>query len=68
MVNDCGFPRRYDFKRQFEDAGRCESPIPAAFGLTQAAAMLINSTKLKGPVVRILTSLILVPKRTAEGG
>jgi hypothetical protein len=71
LVNNCGFARPVDFKRSFEV---CRSPprrIPAAFGLTGAAAMHINyRLRTKGTSVRTLVaiSLILVSKRTAGGG
>jgi hypothetical protein len=42
LVNDCVLPRRYDFKRMFEDGATTQSQFSAAFGLTQAAAMLIK--------------------------
>jgi hypothetical protein len=43
LVNDCDLPRHSDFKRQFEVGGGRLGRNPAAFGLTQTAAMLINS-------------------------
>jgi hypothetical protein len=71
LVNDRGLPRHSDFKRLFEDDGTPGSPNPAALCLTQTAAMLINSAlRREGTSVRIFvtTSLILVSRRTAEGG
>jgi hypothetical protein len=70
LVNDCGFARPVDFKRAFEVCRGPPRRIPAAFGLTGAAAMHINrSLRTKGTSVRnFATSLILVSKRTAGGG
>jgi hypothetical protein len=39
LVNECGFARKYDFKRQFEELRRRQSRNPAAICLTLAAAM-----------------------------
>jgi hypothetical protein len=41
-VNNCGFPRRVDFKRVFEARSQARRQIPAAFGLTGIATMLIK--------------------------
>jgi hypothetical protein len=73
LVNACSFPRRYDFKRTFEDWRRRQSRNPAALSLTGAAAIPYKSAlKREGAFVRlamtIATSLILVSKRTAGGG
>jgi hypothetical protein len=42
MVNVCGFARRFDFKRVFEDLPSPPDRNLAAIGLTQADTMLIN--------------------------
>jgi hypothetical protein len=43
MVNGGADPRFADFKRLFEASPKPRRQIPAAFGLTGAAAMLIRS-------------------------
>jgi hypothetical protein len=43
MVNNCDFPRRFDFKRLFEEVAVARSPIAAAIGLTHPDTMLIKS-------------------------
>jgi steroid 5-alpha reductase family enzyme len=75
MVNG-GADRRFaDFKRVFEASPKPPRQIPAAFGLTGAAAMLIKMPgnrrhNQRQKAVRNLaaTSLILVTRRTAVGG
>jgi len=71
LVNDCEIPRQSDFKQRFELGRATQSPIVAAFGLTQPDTMPYNlprSSKPEGTDVRLLVSLILVSKRTAGGG
>ena len=71
MVKVCDFVRRFDFKRLFEEIASTKRRIPAAFGLTGADTMLINSDQRnKGTHVRTIVtiSLILVSRRTAGGG
>jgi hypothetical protein len=69
MVNDCGFARHSDFKRQFEDLVSIPDRNLAAICLTPADTMLINGAlKAKGAHVCKLVSLILVTRRTAGGG
>jgi hypothetical protein len=69
LVNDCSFPRHYDFKHTFEVAQCSRGRNPAALSLTRAAAIPYKSGLSKeGTLVRLATSLILVSKRTAGGG
>jgi hypothetical protein len=49
-VNNCDFLRCADFKRLFEGVWDRRRQIPAAFGLTGIATMLIKSPKQEGHV------------------
>jgi hypothetical protein len=49
-VNKCFFPHSADFKRMFEVGGGRRRQIPAAFGLTDFATMLIRSASEEGHI------------------